>query len=136
MQSQLDADTSAWLAAKSRTGGAYMPPARLAALQREAKDPNTPEFQRIAWEALKKSVNGIINKVNVGNIRNLVGELFAENLVRARGLFARSVMRAQVSRVKKLFRFCFSHLVATGGFADLYADLRGARRRRQYKDAG
>ena len=94
---QHNTDVTAWLESKSRTGGAYIPPARLAMMQRDVKDPSTVEFQRMAWEALKKSINGIINKVNVGNIKNLVPELFGENLIRGRGIFARSCMRAQAA---------------------------------------
>jgi len=37
-----------------------------------------------AWDALKKSINGLVNKVNVSNIQDIVLELFAENLVRGR----------------------------------------------------
>lgn len=49
----------------------------------------------MSWEALKKSINGLINKANSSNIKNIVPELFAENLIRGRGLFCRSVMKAQ-----------------------------------------
>ena len=38
----------------------------------------------MTWTALKKSINGLINKVNVSNIKSIVAELFAENLVRGR----------------------------------------------------
>lgn len=41
-------------------------------------------YQRIAWEALKKSINGLINKVNVSNLQFVVQELFQENIVRGR----------------------------------------------------
>lgn len=51
----------------------------------------------MAWEALKKSINGLINKVNVSNIKFIVPELFGENLVRGRGLFCRSIMKAQAA---------------------------------------
>lgn len=51
----------------------------------------------MAWEALKKSINGLINKVNVSNIKYIVPELFGENLVRGRGLFCRSIMKAQAA---------------------------------------
>lgn len=51
----------------------------------------------MAWEALKKSINGLINKVNVSNIKHIVPELFGENLVRGRGLFCRSIMKAQAA---------------------------------------
>jgi len=85
--------------AATRGGGAYIPPARLRAMQAEmdVQDPSSPEYQRIRWDALRKSINGLINKVNVGNIKFIVPELFGENLIRGRGLFARSIMRAQAS---------------------------------------
>ena len=41
-------------------------------------------YQRMSWEALKKSINGLINKVNVSNIEFIVRELFQENIVRGR----------------------------------------------------
>ncbi|PHH69071.1 hypothetical protein CDD80_7041 [Ophiocordyceps camponoti-rufipedis] len=80
-----------------RSGGTYMPPARLRALQAQITDKTSKEYQRMAWEALKKSINGLINKVNTANIKHIVPELFGENLVRGRGLFCRSVMKAQAA---------------------------------------
>ncbi|KAL8718647.1 MAG: hypothetical protein Q9225_004244 [Loekoesia sp. 1 TL-2023] len=81
----------------SRSGGTYIPPARLRALQAQTTDKKSKEYQRMAWEALKKSINGLINKVNVSNIKHIVPELFTENLVRGRGLFCRSIMKAAAS---------------------------------------
>lgn len=80
-----------------RSGGTYIPPARLRALQSQITDKSSKEYQRMAWEALKKSINGLINKVNVSNIKHIVPELFGENLVRGRGLFCRSIMKAQAA---------------------------------------
>jgi pre-mRNA-splicing factor CWC22 len=80
-----------------RSGGTYIPPARLRALQAQITDKSSKEYQRMAWEALKKSINGLINKVNVSNIKHIVPELFGENLVRGRGLFCRSIMKAQAA---------------------------------------
>jgi pre-mRNA-splicing factor CWC22 len=80
-----------------RSGGTYIPPARLRALQSQITDKTSKEYQRMAWEALKKSINGLINKVNVSNIKHIVPELFSENLVRGRGLFCRSIMKAQAA---------------------------------------
>ncbi|KAK7538523.1 pre-mRNA-splicing factor cwc22 [Phyllosticta citribraziliensis] len=80
-----------------RSGGTYIPPARLRALQAQITDKTSKEYQRMAWEALKKSINGLINKVNVSNIKYIVPELFNENLVRGRGLFCRSIMKAQAA---------------------------------------
>jgi pre-mRNA-splicing factor CWC22 len=80
-----------------RSGGTYIPPARLKALQAQITDKSSKEYQRMAWEALKKSINGLINKVNVSNIKHIVPELFNENLIRGRGLFCRSIMKAQAA---------------------------------------
>ncbi|CRG86441.1 hypothetical protein PISL3812_03447 [Talaromyces islandicus] len=80
-----------------RSGGTYIPPARLRALQAQITDKSSKEYQRMAWEALKKSINGLINKVNVSNIKHIVPELFGENLIRGRGLFCRSIMKAQAA---------------------------------------
>lgn len=82
----------------SRSGGVYMPPARLRALQAAAaEDRSSPEFQRLSWDALRKSITGIVNRVNVSNIKHVVPEILAENLIRGRGLFARSIMKAQAA---------------------------------------
>jgi len=55
------------------------------------------EYQRLNWDALRKSINGLVNKVNATNITNLILELFAENLIRGRGLFCRSCMNSQMA---------------------------------------
>ncbi|KAG8884889.1 pre-mRNA-splicing factor cwc22 [Tulasnella sp. 331] len=82
----------------SKSGGVYMPPARLRALQAAAsKDKSSADYQRLSWDALRKSLTGIVNRVNIGNIKDVIPELFSENLIRGRGLFARSVMKAQAS---------------------------------------
>lgn len=82
---------------RSKTGGAYIPPAKLRLMQQKITDKNSEAYQRLAWESLKKSINGLINKVNVGNIAAVVKELFAINLIRGRGLFCRAIIRAQNS---------------------------------------
>ena len=46
---------------------------------------------------LRKSINGIINKINTQNISHVVLELFNENLIRGRGLFANSIIKAQAA---------------------------------------
>ena len=78
------------------TGGAYIPPAKLKMLQAAITDKTSAEYQRLAWEALKKSIHGLVNKVNIPNIAQVVRELFKENIVRGRGLLCRSVMQAQL----------------------------------------
>jgi pre-mRNA-splicing factor CWC22 len=86
--------------ALTKAGGAYIPPHRLRAIMGETaalQGNASPEFQRLSWDALRKSINGLINKVNVANIKQIVPELFQENLIRARGLYCRSIMRAQAA---------------------------------------
>lgn len=56
------------MALTTRSGGAYIPPARLRELQSQIKDKSGEAYQRITWDALKKSINGLINKVNNGSV--------------------------------------------------------------------
>jgi pre-mRNA-splicing factor CWC22 len=46
-----------------RAGGAYIPPAKLKQLHESITDKTSEDYQRLTWEALKKSINGLINKV-------------------------------------------------------------------------
>ena len=92
----------------SLTGGVYIPPHKLRELQNNLNDKSSLEYQRLTWDALKKSLNGLINKVNVSNIGNIVQEIFAENIIRGRGLMSRSLMKAQA---------------ASPGFTKVYAAL-------------
>jgi pre-mRNA-splicing factor CWC22 len=88
-----------------------MPPARLRALREAAgQDKSSLEYQRLSWDALRKSITGIVNRVNVGNIKDVIPELFEENLIRGRGLFCRSVMKAQAASLP--FTPVFAGLVA------------------------
>ncbi|XP_075213065.1 pre-mRNA-splicing factor nucampholin [Lycorma delicatula] len=81
----------------SRTGGAYIPPAKLRMMQANITDKTSAAYQRIAWEALKKSIHGQINKVTTENIGIIVRELLRENIVRGRGLLCRSIVQAQAA---------------------------------------
>ena len=92
-----------------RAGGVYLPPHRAARVAAGA-DKSSREFQRAAWEALRKSINGIINKVNATNMANILPELFHENLVRGRGLLCRAIMKAQLASPG--FSHIYSALVA------------------------
>lgn len=95
----------------SRSGGVYMPPARLRAMREAASsDRASAEYQRLSWDALRKSITGIVNRVNIANIKHVVPELFAENLIRGRGLFSRSIMKAQSASLP--FTPVFAALVA------------------------
>ena len=94
----------------TRTGGAYIPPAKLRMMQAQITDKSSAAYQRIAWEALKKSIHGHINKVNTGNITIIVRELVKENIVRGRGLLCRSIIQAQAA--SPTFTHVYSALVA------------------------
>lgn len=61
----------------TKGGGAYVPPHRMRAMMEgaEEEDRAGAEFQRLVWEALRKSINGLINKVNISNIKMLVPEV-------------------------------------------------------------
>ncbi|THU65029.1 hypothetical protein C4D60_Mb01t32830 [Musa balbisiana] len=91
-----------------RTGGIYIPPHRMAQMMREVQDKSSEAYQRLSWDALRKSINGLVNKVNATNIKNIIPELFMENLIRGRGLFCRSCMKSQM---------------ASPGFTDVFAAL-------------
>ncbi|KAI0737902.1 hypothetical protein C8Q80DRAFT_1263008 [Daedaleopsis nitida] len=108
---QFDAAAEFAKLTSTRSGGMYVPPARLRAMQEAAsKDKASAEYQRITWDALRKSITGIVNRINVANIKHVMHELFQENLIRGRGLFARSVMKAQSSSLP--FTPVFAALVA------------------------
>ena len=96
----------------AQAGGVYIPPFKLKRMLEELKtaEASTPEHQKYMWEMLRKSINGIINKVNVSNIQNVVLELFNENLLRGKGLLARSVMKAQAA--SQNFTHIYAALVA------------------------
>ena len=81
----------------SKTGGAYIPPAKLRLMQQEITDKSSAAYQRIAWEALKKSIHGHINKINTSNIGIISRELLHENIVRGRGLLCKSIIQAQAA---------------------------------------
>eukprot|EP00727_Mastigamoeba_balamuthi_P005745 m51a1_g1790 putative pre-mrna-splicing factor cwc22 homolog (614) ;mRNA; f:389118-391668 len=87
--------TSADAAASKVAAGLYIPPSKLAALRAQVADKTSAEYQRLSWDALKKSLNGLVNKVSATNIRNIAPELFRENLHRGRGLLCRSLIKAQ-----------------------------------------
>ena len=90
------------VARMGRRGGSYIPPFKLAQMLREANDAAagggaSAEYQRLAWDALRKTLNGLVNKVNTGNIKEILPEVFSENLIRGRGLLARSLMKSQMA---------------------------------------
>ncbi|KAF8286893.1 putative pre-mRNA-splicing factor CWC22 [Trypanosoma cruzi] len=54
-------------------------------------------LQRESWQALSRSITGIINRVSGENVQLSATELFRENIIRGRGLLCRSLMRAQLA---------------------------------------
>jgi pre-mRNA-splicing factor CWC22 len=77
----------------------YVPPHRrqeaAVSSSAELNSTNSPAFQQEAWRALSRSITGVVNKVSKDNLEQSAIELFRENLVRGRGLLARSLMRTQ-----------------------------------------
>ena len=69
----------ATLASKTAPG-VYMPPFRLAQLMaaEAAQDKTGPQYQRLTWDALRKSINALVNKVTAQNVKNILHELFRE----------------------------------------------------------
>ncbi|XP_055833678.1 uncharacterized protein LOC129902462 [Solanum dulcamara] len=103
-----DGNLTTDLAKLGRSGGVYIPPFKLARMMKDVQDKSSVEYQRMTWDALRKSINGLVNKVNAANLKNIIPELFAENLIRGRGLFCRSCMKSQM---------------ASPGFTDVFAAL-------------
>jgi len=95
--------------ASGRMGGIYVPRFKLKQMQ-DSLDRQGEEWQRIAWEALKKSINGLVNKVAANNIQQILPEVFGENLIRGRGLVCRSIMKAQLASMQ--FTNVYAALVA------------------------
>ncbi|EXC36384.1 Pre-mRNA-splicing factor CWC22-like protein [Morus notabilis] len=107
-QSTVENNLSADASNLGKSGGVYVPPFKLARMMKEVQDKSSVEYQRLTWDALRKSINGLVNKVNATNIKNIIPELFSENLIRGRGLFCRSCMKSQM---------------ASPGFTDVFAAL-------------
>eukprot|EP00963_Diacronema_lutheri_P013949 scaffold2848_cov352-Pavlova_lutheri.AAC.40 len=83
----------------TRGGGVYVPPAKAEALERETSGRSLDEQteQRKSWERLKRKIHGAVNKVNAANVQTVVVELFRANLLRGRGLLAKSLIQAQTA---------------------------------------
>jgi len=96
--------------APGRAGGVYIPPFKLAQMMAEVNDRESDAYQRMTWDALRKSINGLVNKVNISNLKHILPELFTENLVRGRGLLCRSLMKSQM--VSPSFTPVYAALVA------------------------
>ena len=82
----------------TKSGGVYIPPYRMAPILESIiakNDKTSMEYQKMMWDLLKKSINGIINKATVSNVQNIIFELFNENLIRGKGLLIQSITKAQ-----------------------------------------
>jgi pre-mRNA-splicing factor CWC22 len=93
-----------------RAGGIYIPPFKLAQMRAQITDKTSREYQKMMWELLRKSINGIINKVNISNLPNVIFELFNENLLRAKGVLVRAILKAQMAAPN--FTHVYAALVA------------------------
>ncbi|CAI2333206.1 unnamed protein product [Caenorhabditis sp. 36 PRJEB53466] len=80
---------------RTRTGGAYIPPAKLRLMQLAITDKSSEEYQRLNWERMKKKIHGLVNRVNVKNIVQIVRELLQENVIRSKGVLCRDIIQAQ-----------------------------------------
>ena len=97
----------------ARGGGVYIPPFKMAQMIeeiRQSNDKSSIEYQRMMWEMLRKSINGIINKVNITNLHNIIYEVLNENLFKGKGLVARAVIKAQMASPN--FTHVYAALVA------------------------
>jgi len=117
--------------------GVYIPPAKRRLLEMErnhtrneanqhsidgpkdttnAASPSSPSttpihIQRQSWENLKRTINGTINRLSPQTIKPLIHSLFQNaNLVRGRGILARSLLRA--SQASPQFAPTYAALVA------------------------
>lgn len=45
--------------------GVYIPPHKMRLIEKQVKDKASEQYQRLTWDALKKSLNGLINKVTL-----------------------------------------------------------------------
>ncbi|KAI4968433.1 hypothetical protein ZWY2020_045763 [Hordeum vulgare] len=84
--------------------GMYVPPpwaAAAAAVDQytagDGGDRSSPAYQRRTWDALRRRITGLINRATAANIRHVLPELLAENLVRGRGLLCRALLRSQAA---------------------------------------
>ena len=83
-----------------KIGEKYIPPYKMNKIIEQIRTKNdikSEEYQKIMWDLLSKSINGIINKVNVSNIQNIIYELFNENLLRGQGLLIKCIIRGQLT---------------------------------------
>ncbi|KAL3520534.1 hypothetical protein ACH5RR_018683 [Cinchona calisaya] len=59
-------------------------------------DDSMESSQRPMWDALKTSINELVNKVTVSNLTGVAAELLTENLIWGRGLFCSAILESAV----------------------------------------
>ncbi|CAO2206617.1 unnamed protein product [Urochloa humidicola] len=93
----MEEETARCPASKRVSGGIYVPPHSVSASNYDEDRSCLAAYQRRSWDALRKSLTGLINKATPAHIRHVARELLAENLVRGRGLLCRALMRSQAA---------------------------------------
>jgi pre-mRNA-splicing factor CWC22 len=94
------------LASSSLNEGVYIPPARRKAMEQEALQQNQQQqdssiVQRQTWQEQRRVVHGTVNRSNASTIKPLIHDLFQKvNLIRMRGVLAKSLLQAAVSSPK------------------------------------
>ncbi|CAI9770402.1 unnamed protein product [Fraxinus pennsylvanica] len=68
------------------------------------------DYRKFKWDALRKSMFRLINKVSISNIHHVVGQILNENLIVGRGLFCNAIMKSQ--KASPQFSNVFASLVA------------------------
>ncbi|GFZ12931.1 MIF4G domain-containing protein [Actinidia rufa] len=66
------------LANLGRSGGVYIPPFKLVRMMEEVEDKSSVEYQRLTWDALRKSINGLVNKILFAALVAVVNTKFPE----------------------------------------------------------
>lgn len=82
---------------KQQVEGMYLPLAKHREMQFEEMDWRSEDAQRRAWEVLKATIHGLVNRVGASNVLAIAHCLRRENLVRGRGLLCKAVMKAQAA---------------------------------------
>lgn len=88
----------------------YIPPFKLAQMMKDVEDKNLVQYQRMTWDALPEEYQWSCEQGQCVKRENIIPELFGENLIRGRGLFARSCMKSQMA--SPTFTHVFAGLVA------------------------
>ncbi|KAG8380129.1 hypothetical protein BUALT_Bualt07G0161500 [Buddleja alternifolia] len=62
-------------------------------------------YQRESWAVLERVIDDLIRDVDRGNLKETVAKLFAENVVRGKGLFYRSIINHQTLHPEKSYLY-------------------------------